>query len=167
MYDELLGKLHFALFFIGFNAVYMSMFLAWETPRRVLNTTQRSRPITSSEPSGRSSSVLLFIMFYNLAKSYVSGPKPATTRGTTRRGPPSGPSSSPPPLENWPNRPSYASGKLEFMKDYVPEGGPAVRTDGDGNVATDGGDSHLSTLRSTRTGTSTRATRASGRSASR
>jgi len=35
MYGELLGKLHFALFFIGFNAVYMSMFLAWETPRRV------------------------------------------------------------------------------------------------------------------------------------
>jgi len=29
------------------------------------------------------------------------------------------------------------------MKDYVPEGGPAVRTDGDGNVSTDGGDSHF------------------------
>jgi len=82
MYGELLGKLHFALFFIGFNAVYMSMFLAWETPRRVLNTTQRSRSTTSSEPSGRSSSGSpFFIMFYNLAKSYVSGPKPVTTRG--------------------------------------------------------------------------------------
>jgi len=35
MYDELLGKLHFVVFFVSFNMVYFSMFLGWETPRRV------------------------------------------------------------------------------------------------------------------------------------
>src|SRR6056297_3128775 len=34
MYDEFLGKVHFALYFVGFNLLYFPMFLAWETPRR-------------------------------------------------------------------------------------------------------------------------------------
>jgi len=34
MYDEFLGKLHFAVFFVGFNLLYFPMFVAWETPRR-------------------------------------------------------------------------------------------------------------------------------------
>jgi cytochrome c oxidase subunit I+III len=143
MYGELLGKLHFALFFIGFNAVYMSMFLAWETPRRVF---EYNPTFQIYHQFGTIGAFVLgfsfFIMFYNLAKSYVSGPEagdnPWDYSRTAEWAVPS-----PPPLENWPNRPSYASGKLEFMKDYVPEGGPAVRTDGDGNVSTDGGDSHF------------------------
>jgi len=142
MYDELLGKLHFALFFIGFNAVYMSMFLAWETPRRVF---EYNPAFQTYHQFGTIGAFVLgfsfFIMFYNLAKSYVSGPEAGDNPWDYSRTA-EWAVSSPPPLENWPNRPSYASGKLEFMKDYVPEGGPAVRTDGDGNVATDGGDSH-------------------------
>jgi len=88
MYGELLGKLHFALFFIGFNAVYMSMFLAWETPRRVFEYNPTFQ-IHQFGTIGAFVPGFFFIMFYNLAKSYVSGPKPVTTRGTTR-GPPSG-----------------------------------------------------------------------------
>jgi cytochrome c oxidase subunit I+III len=85
-------------------------------------------------------------MFYNLAKSYVAGEdageNPWDYSRTAEWAVPS-----PPPLENWPNRPSYASGKLEFVKDYVPDGGPAVRADENGNAVTDGGDSHSNHIR--------------------
>ena len=142
MYDEFLGKLHFAIFFFGFNAVYFSMFLAWETPRRVFEYNPEFQIIHQFGTIG--AFVLgfsFFIMFYNLAKSYVSG-EPAGDNPWDYSRTAEWAVSSPPPLENWPDRPSYASGKLEFVKDYVPDGGPAVKTDDDGSVATDGGDTH-------------------------
>ncbi|RAW45166.1 cytochrome C oxidase subunit I [Halorubrum sp. 48-1-W] len=147
MYDEFLGKLHFAAFFIGFNAVYFSMFLAWETPRRVF---EYDPALQIFHQAGTIGAFILgfsfLIMFYNLGKSYVSGPvvgeNPWDYSRTAEWAVPS-----PPPLENWPNRPSYASGKLEFVKDYVPDGGPAVKADENGNAVTDGGDSHADHIR--------------------
>ena len=142
MYDEFLGKLHFAIFFFGFNAVYFSMFLAWETPRRVFEYNPEFQIIHQFGTIGAFVLGLsFFIMFYNLAKSYVSG-EPAGDNPWDYSRTAEWAVSSPPPLENWPDRPSYASGKLEFVKDYVPDGGPAVKTDDDGSVATDGGDTH-------------------------
>ena len=142
MYDELLGKLHFVIFFIGFNAVYFSMFLAWETPRRVF---EYNPEFQIFHQFGTIGAFILgfsfFIMFYNFAKSYVSG-EPAGDNPWDYSRTAEWAVSSPPPLENWPNRPSYASGKLEFVKDYVPDGGPALKADADGNAATDGGSSH-------------------------
>ncbi|QKY18541.1 MULTISPECIES: cbb3-type cytochrome c oxidase subunit I [Halorubrum] len=142
MYNELLGKIHFVLFFIGFNAVYFSMFLGWETPRRVF---EYNPELQIYHQFGTIGAFVLgfsfFIMFYNFAKSYVSGPDAGANPWDYSRTA-EWAVSSPPPLENWPNRPSYASGKLEFVKDYVPDGGPAVKTDTDGNRATDGGDTH-------------------------
>ncbi|MFC7187440.1 cbb3-type cytochrome c oxidase subunit I [Halorubrum yunnanense] len=144
MYDEFLGKLHFAIFFLGFNAVYFSMFLAWETPRRVF---EYNPEFQIYHQFGTIGAFVLgfsfFIMFYNLGKSYVSGESAGANPWDYSRTA-EWAVSSPPPLENWPDRPSYASGKLEFVKDYVPDGGPAVKTDEDGNVATDGGDTHSS-----------------------
>ncbi|QAU12399.1 cytochrome C oxidase subunit I [Halorubrum sp. BOL3-1] len=142
MYDEFLGKLHFIAFFFGFNAVYFSMFLAWETPRRVFEYNPEFQIYHQFGTIG--AFVLGFsflIMFYNLAKSYVSG-EPAGDNPWDYSRTAEWAVSSPPPLENWPNRPSYASGKLEFVKDFVPDGGPAMKTDDDGDVATDGGNSH-------------------------
>jgi cytochrome c oxidase subunit I+III len=142
MYDELLGKLHFVIFFVSFNMVYFSMFLAWETPRRVF---EYNPEFQTFHQIGTIGAFILgfsfFIMFYNFAKSYVSGPEAGDNPWDYSRTA-EWAVSSPPPLENWPNRPSYASGKLEFVKDYVPDGGPAVKADGDGNAATDGGDTH-------------------------
>ncbi|TKX74918.1 cytochrome C oxidase subunit I [Halorubrum sp. GN11_10-6_MGM] len=142
MYDEFLGKLHFVIFFIGFNAVYFSMFLGWETPRRVFEYNPEFQIYHQFGTIGAFVLGLsFFIMFYNFAKSYVSG-EPAGDNPWDYSRTAEWAVSSPPPLENWPNRPSYASGKLEFVKDYVPDGGPAMKTDDNGDVATDGGDSH-------------------------
>ncbi len=147
MYDEFLGKVHFVIFFISFNMVYFSMFLAWETPRRVFEYNPAFQGI---HQVGTIGAFILgfsfFIMFYNLAKSYVSGPEAGDNPWDYSRTA-EWAVSSPPPLENWPNRPSYASGKLEFVKDYVPDGGPAVKTDENGDAVTDGGDSHSEHIR--------------------
>ena len=128
MYNEFLGKLHFVVFFVSFNIVYFSMFTAWETPRRVFEYQQS---LVTSHQIGTVGAFILgasfFIMFYNLAKSYVSGPdapdnpwKYARTAEWAV--------SSPPPLENWGGRPSYASGHLEFIdRDHDT---PAAATDG-------------------------------------
>ncbi|MFC6752181.1 cbb3-type cytochrome c oxidase subunit I [Halorubrum tibetense] len=147
MYDEFLGKVHFVIFFISFNLVYFSMFLAWETPRRVF---EYNPAFQGMHQAGTIGAFVLgfsfFIMFYNFAKSYVSGPDAGDNPWDYSRTA-EWAVSSPPPLENWPNRPSYASGKLEFVKDYVPDGGPAVKTDENGDAVTDGGDSHSDHIR--------------------
>ena len=147
MYDEFLGKVHFVIFFISFNMVYFSMFLAWETPRRVF---EYNPAFQGMHQVGTIGAFILgfsfFIMFYNFAKSYVSGPEAGDNPWDYTRTA-EWAVSSPPPLENWPNRPSYASGKLEFVKDYIPDGGPAVKTDDNGNAVTDGGDSHSDHIR--------------------
>ncbi|MBP1923911.1 cytochrome c oxidase subunit I+III [Halorubrum alkaliphilum] len=147
MYDEFLGKVHFVIFFISFNMVYFSMFLAWETPRRVF---EYNPAFQGMHQIGTIGAFILgfsfFIMFYNFAKSYVSGPEAGDNPWDYSRTA-EWAVSSPPPLENWPNRPSYASGKLEFVKDYVTDGGPAVKTDENGDALTDGGDSHSEHIR--------------------
>ncbi len=127
MYNELLGKIHFAIFFVSFNIVYFSMFTAWETPRRVFEYQQA---MVTSHQIGTIGAFLLgfsfFIMFYNFGKSYVSGPiapdNPWEFSRTAEWA-----VKSPPPLENWEGRPSYASGQLEFIKEAD---GHAAATDG-------------------------------------
>jgi cytochrome c oxidase subunit I+III len=128
MYDEFLGKVHFVVFFVSFNIVYFSMFTAWETPRRVFEYQQS---LVTSHQIGTVGAFILglsfFIMFYNLGKSYLSGPdapdNPWEYARTAEWA-----VSSPPPLENWDGRPSYASGHLEFIEHSH-----------DGPAATDGG----------------------------
>ncbi|GAB6878400.1 hypothetical protein JCM17823_06740 [Halorubrum gandharaense] len=142
MYDEFLGKVHFAVFFIGFNAVYFSMFLAWETPRRVFEYNPEFQTIHQFGTIG--AFVLgfsFFIMFYNLGKSYVSG-EPAGDNPWDYSRTAEWAISSPPPLENWPGRPSYASGKLKFVTDRATDGGPSVKGNTDGELAADGGGHH-------------------------
>ncbi|QSW99191.1 cbb3-type cytochrome c oxidase subunit I [Haloterrigena alkaliphila] len=125
MYSEALGKLHFAVYFIGFNLLYFPMFLAWETPRRVFTypeSTQLYHQLSTVGAFVLGASFL--IMFYNLGKSWLAGPdapdNPWEFSRTAEWAIPS-----PPPLENWSGRPSYASGRLEFVDD--------------GAAATDGG----------------------------
>ena len=117
MYDEFLGKVHFVIFFISFNIVYFSMFTAWETPRRVFEYQQG---LVTSHQIGTIGAFILglsfFIMFYNLGKSYLSGPDaPANPWKYSRTAEWAVPS--PPPLENWDGRASYASGHLEFLEE--------------------------------------------------
>ncbi|MXV62179.1 cytochrome C oxidase subunit I [Natronorubrum sp. JWXQ-INN-674] len=132
MYSETLGKLNFAVYFIGFNLLYFPMFLAWETPRRVFNFSEGMQFYHQIATVGAFVLGASFlIMIYTFAKSWVSGPdapdNPWEFSRTAEWAIPS-----PPPLENWDGRPSYASGHLEFANDE------AAATDG--GVATAHGD---------------------------
>ncbi|WP_193570666.1 cbb3-type cytochrome c oxidase subunit I [Halorubellus sp. JP-L1] len=144
MYDEFLGKLHFGLYFVGFNLLYFPMFVAWETPRRVF---AYDPSMTIWHQLSTVGAVVLggsfLIMFYNLITSAYRGERAdddpwayVTTAEWAV--------SSPPPLENFPGLPSYASGKLAFLGgdseslETVDDDAPAA-ADGSGGAATDGG----------------------------
>ncbi|WP_226480230.1 cbb3-type cytochrome c oxidase subunit I [Natrinema amylolyticum] len=124
MYSERLGKLSFAVYFLGFNLLYFPMFLAWETPRRVFHYAESAQIYHQLATVGAFVLGLgVLLVFVTLAKSLITGPaapdNPWTYSRTAEWAIPS-----PPPLENWPDRPSYASGKLEFVDDA------ATATDG-------------------------------------
>ncbi|MFC6716412.1 cbb3-type cytochrome c oxidase subunit I [Natrialbaceae archaeon GCM10025810] len=132
MYSETLGKLHFAAYFIGFNLLYFPMFVAWETPRRVFDYGEYLEPWHKvATVGGIILAASYFIMFYALAKSYVSGPDaPDNPWAFSRTA--EWATSSPPPLDNWTGRPSYASGRLEFVDERAADGGVETATDGAG-----------------------------------
>jgi cytochrome c oxidase subunit I+III len=139
MYDEFLGKVNFALYFVGFNLVYFPMFLAWETPRRVFNypadlAVYHQVATVGAFVLGAS----FLVMFYNLYRSLTEGERVgddpweyATTAEWTV--------SSPPPLENFPGVPSYASGSLTFRDEDEARAGASASTDGGTAASTDGG----------------------------
>ncbi len=147
MYDEFLGKLHFGIYFVGFNLLYFPLFIAWETPRRVFDYSRGFKSGTNSPPSAGSSSDATFvIMFYNLLKSSFSGERVGDNPwefSTTAEWA----AASPPPLENFPGVPSYGTGKLEFLDEETvaerTESVPGAAAHGhaatDGGTATDGG----------------------------
>jgi len=145
MYDEFLGKVHFAAYFVGFNLLYFPMFVAWETPRRVFDY---AAGMTVWHRMATVGAVVLaasfVVMFYNLLTSALSGERagdnPWTYSTTAEWAVPS-----PPPLENFPGIPSYGDGELEFLGGAgdVPEttdrdDAPAA-ADGGESAATDGG----------------------------
>ncbi|AFZ71402.1 cbb3-type cytochrome c oxidase subunit I [Natronobacterium gregoryi] len=131
MYSEALGKLNFAVYFVGFNLLYFPQFLAWETPRRVFHFAEGAQFFHRLSTVGAFVFGASFlIMFYTFAKSWVSGPdapdNPWEYSRTAEWAIPS-----PPPLENWGGRPSYASGRLEFVDDTsaATDGGVAQATE--------------------------------------
>jgi len=128
MYSEALGKLNFAVYFIGFNLLYFPQFLAWETPRRVFHYADSAQIYHQLSTVGAFVFGASFlIMFATFAHSWVRGPdapdNPWEFSRTAEWAIPS-----PPPLENWDDRPSYASGRLEFIDDSktVTDGGVAT-----------------------------------------
>ncbi|MFP8952321.1 cbb3-type cytochrome c oxidase subunit I [Natrialbaceae archaeon A-arb3/5] len=128
MYSETLGKLNFAVYFIGFNLLYFPQFLAWETPRRVFHYAEGAQIYHQLSTVGAFVFGASFlIMFATFIHSFLYGPKapdnPWEFSRTAEWAVPS-----PPPLENWTGRPSYASGQLEFVEDS--------------KAATDGGVAH-------------------------
>ena len=137
MYNELLGKLHFATFFIGFNLLYFPLFVAWETPRRVFEynvefiTWHQLATIGGFIVAGS-----FLIMFYNLYTSLWTG-EPAEDNPWDFSRTAEWATSSPPPLENWDGRVSYADGSLAFVDDVDGSGSPRA-ADG-GERAADGG----------------------------
>ncbi|APX96327.1 cbb3-type cytochrome c oxidase subunit I [Natronorubrum daqingense] len=137
MYSETLGKLNFAVYFIGFNLLYFPMFLAWETPRRVFAFSEGLEIYHQVATVGAFILGASFlIMFYTFAKSWISGPEapdnPWEFSRTAEWAIPS-----PPPLENWGGRPSYASGRLEFVEDSKAATDGGVATGHDAAAATE------------------------------
>ncbi|MFB6197619.1 MAG: cbb3-type cytochrome c oxidase subunit I, partial [Halobacteriaceae archaeon] len=125
MYDEYLGRVHFALYFIGFNLLYFPMFLAWQTPRRVFvypevfETWHRIATVGAFILG-----ISFLVMFYNLYRSFTSGEDaPSNPWKYSRTAEWAIPS--PPPLENFPGVPSYEGGELSFEKEeeHVADGG--------------------------------------------
>ncbi|WP_049930269.1 cbb3-type cytochrome c oxidase subunit I [Halosimplex carlsbadense] len=146
MYDEFLGKVHFVTYFVGFNLLYFPLFVAWETPRRVFDY---APGLTSWHQIASIGGFILgasfLVMFYNLFKSIAVGEEVGDNPweySTTAEWA----VSSPPPLENFPGKPSYTGGTLSFRDepeltadgsgDDEPTGAPS--TDG-GTASTDGG----------------------------
>ncbi|NKE35853.1 cytochrome C oxidase subunit I [Natronococcus sp. JC468] len=117
MYSETLGKLSFAVYFVGFNLLYFPQFLAWETPRRVFHFGENLQIYHQLSTVGAFVFGASFlILFATLAHSLVAGPRaPENPWEFSRTAEWAIPS--PPPLENWDGRPSYASGRLEFVDD--------------------------------------------------
>ncbi|WP_254863340.1 cbb3-type cytochrome c oxidase subunit I [Halovivax gelatinilyticus] len=152
MYHEFTGKLHFAAYFIGFNLLYFPMFLTWETPRRVFHYSGGDLIWHQMATIGAFVFGFSFlIMFANFAWSLIWGPKapdnPWKYSRTAEWAIPS-----PPPLDNWPGRPSYASGTLEFVEETSAHPAGAA-TDG-GTAATDGGTATVDATVSESTGAS-------------
>jgi cytochrome c oxidase subunit I+III len=141
MYDERLGKITFAVYFVGFNLLYFPLFIAWQTPRRVFEYNPAFIPWHRMATVGGFLLGIAFLMvFYNLAKSLVVGedaPNQPWKYATTAEW--SVPS--PPPLENFPGIPTYAGGRLSFRQARTPDAetdGGQAETDG-GQAETDGG----------------------------
>ncbi|WP_227356955.1 cbb3-type cytochrome c oxidase subunit I [Haladaptatus salinisoli] len=139
MYDEFLGKVHFALYFVGFNLLYFPMFVAWETPRRDFVYDAAFVPWHRLATVGAFVlGVSFLVMFYNLSKSLVAGDtaddNPWAYSTTTEWAIPS-----PPPLENFPGVPSFSGGSLRFEPSATDGGteSAAVRTSSE--VREDGG----------------------------
>ncbi len=117
MYSETLGKINFAVYFVGFNLLYFPQFLAWETPRRVFHFAEGAEFYHQLSTVGAFVFGASFlIMFATFAHSYLYGPRapdnPWEYSRTAEWAVPS-----PPPLENWTGRPSYRTGNLEFVED--------------------------------------------------
>ncbi|MFW6153003.1 MAG: cbb3-type cytochrome c oxidase subunit I, partial [Halobacteriota archaeon] len=115
MYDELLGKAHFVVYFVGFNLLYFSMFMSWEMPRRVFSYHTGFEAYNQlATVGGFILGASFLIMFYNFYRSWIAGSEAdanpweyaRTAEWATQ---------SPPPLENWEGIPSYANGQLEFL----------------------------------------------------
>jgi cytochrome c oxidase subunit I+III len=129
MYDEFLGKLHFGIYFVGFNLLYFPMFVAWETPRRVFDY---SAGLTVwhqiATVGGFVLAASFVVMFYNLTKSAFAG-EPAPENPWEYSTTAEWAVPSPPPLENFPGVPTYRDGSLSFRRSGTEtDGGVAVAT---------------------------------------
>jgi len=123
---ERLGKLSFAVYFVGFNLLYFPMFLAWETPRRVFHYPgDRALPPLGDRRSLRhqdGSSARLHHACEEFRLRARRAGQPVGVLANRRVG-----DDLTPPLENWPNRPSYANGRLEFVDDATAADGGGGR----------------------------------------
>ena len=137
MYDEFLGKVHFAISFVGFNLLYFPLFVAWETPRRVFDYPVALAPWHQLATVGAFLFAAGFlVMFYNFYRSVWTGEdvegNPWAYATTAEWAVPS-----PPPLENFPGLPSYRGGSLSFLEPTAADGGAAHTDGGTGAVAHD------------------------------
>ncbi|WP_336336530.1 cbb3-type cytochrome c oxidase subunit I [Haloarcula brevis] len=141
MYDERLGKIQFGVYFLGFNLLYFPMFIAWETPRRVFVYPEglqiwHSMATVGGFVLGASFLLMFYNLFVSLWRGEDAGDNPWAYATSAEWA-----VSSPPPLENFPGVPSYATGKLEFLDDetVAERTGRTPGAAAHGHAATDGG----------------------------
>ena len=139
MYDEFLGKVQFALYFVGFNLLYFPMFVAWETPRRVFDYAPALAPWHKlATVGGFVLGASVVVMLYNLTKSAFAG-EPADDDPWNYSRTAEWAIPSPPPLENFPGVPSYAEGALSFRSETPAMPEPEAEPDGGTATAADAG----------------------------
>jgi cytochrome c oxidase subunit I+III len=151
MYDEVLGKVHFGMFFVGFNLLYFPMFFAWETPRRVFDYKAAYIPWHQlATVGGFLLGASFLVMFYNFYRSLQTGEdvdgNPWRFSTTAEWA-----ISSPPPLENFEGIASYEGGRFseetptadggEASDASRPSSGP--RPDGGAAAHADAHDAHV------------------------
>jgi len=75
MYNERLGKIHFAIAFIGFNVLYLPMFIIYDMPRRVYTySVPEWIPFNQLETlGGYIFGISFLLLVYNFYKSYRVG----------------------------------------------------------------------------------------------
>ena len=137
MYDETLGKLHFGMYFVGFNLLYFPMFIVWQTPRRVF---EYDAGFTLWHRIATVGAFVLaasfLVMFYNLFKSLHHG-DPAPDNPWEYASAAEWTLTSPPPLENFGGDVSFADGTLRVLDRG--DGGAGRGSATDAGAATDGG----------------------------
>ncbi len=145
MYNEFLGKLHFITAFIGFNLLYFPMFLVWETPRRVFHFDAGFTFWHQVATIGAFLFAASFlIMIYNLVASLYSD-RTVENSPWAYTGSAEWAVGSPPPEGNFPGKPTFANGRLNFLLDSESTDGGVRVLEADGSEATtDGGVAHAS-----------------------
>jgi cytochrome c oxidase subunit I+III len=156
MYNEFLGKVHFVAAFAGFNLLYFPMFIVWEHPRRyfdyagtvvwevpIIDTTIVDAGFTVFHAMATAGAFLFaasfLVMFYNLFTSMYSDrvveKSPWAYTGSAEWS-----TESPPPTENFPGTPTFANGRLNFLRESESTDGGVRVLEADGSEATtDGG----------------------------
>ena len=115
MYNEMLGKIHFILAFVGFNLTFIPMFINYQMPRRISTYDIGSGWATTnflSSVGGIIFGLSFLLMFYNMYSSLKNGkvagddPWNASTLEWSV--------SSPPPSHNFNSKPVYEKEMLKF-----------------------------------------------------
>lgn len=131
MYNEKLGKIHFAIYIASFNLLYFPMHYLFDMPRRVFVYNASLQPINFISTIGAfifgPSMLILFAnLLLSLKRGEQVGKDPWVTSGLEWM------TSSPPPMHNFDKAPSFArDGSIEFVDEQRTSNGTGLHANAD------------------------------------